>query len=395
MTPLVLSAYTAVSAMGRGVDATRRALRSRRSGLRPCDFADVALDTYIGRVDGIEELPLEGELAPWDCRNNRLARMALSTDGFAAAVAAAAERYGRDRVAVIVGSSTSGILQGEDAYRRRVPPGGPLPADFDYEHTQDMASASRFVRRVLGLAGPAFTVSTACASSAKAFADAHQFITSGLCDAAVVGGVDSLCRTTLHGFASLELLAPGPCRPFDADRGGISIGEAAAFALLEPVGAARSGVALVGYGASADAYHMSSPHPDGLGAVLAIEAALRRAGLAPTEIDYVNFHGTGTRANDAMEDRAVARVLGRRVPGSSTKGWSGHTLGAAGALEAVISAICIEDGFIPAGLGLAAPDPAFETDIPRESRDRRVEHVLSNSFGFGGINCSLVLGRAP
>jgi 3-oxoacyl-[acyl-carrier-protein] synthase I len=394
MTPLALSACTAVSAMGRGLDATRRALRSRRTGLRPCDFADVSLETHIGRVDGLEEMPLPEALTPYDCRNNRLASLALSTDGFASAVAAAAERHGRDRVAVIVGSSTSGILQSEDAYRRRDPATGALPADFDYEHTHDMFSAARFVRRALGLAGPAVTLSTACASSAKAFADAQQFIAAGLCDAAVVGGVDTLCRMTLHGFASLELLSTRPCRPFDADRDGISIGEAAAFALLEPV-AGTEGVALLGCGASSDAYHMSSPHPEGLGAASAMAEALRRAESQPGDIDYVNFHGTGTKANDAMEDKAVARIFGRATPGSSTKGWSGHTLGAAGALEAVISAICIEDGFVPAGLHIDAPDPAFASNVLLENEDRRVDRVISNSFGFGGINCSLVFGRAP
>ena len=399
MPPLVLSAFTVVCAMGRGLAATHDALRRRRSVLRRCDFEDATLDCFIGRVDGVEDESLPQPLAAYDCRNNWLAHMALRTDGFADSVAAAKERYGANRIAVILGTSTSGILQSEEAYRWRDPATGALPADFDYAHTHDLFSLARFVRRALGLTGPASMISTACSSSANSFAEAARYIEAGLCDAAVVGGADSLCRMTLYGFASLELLSPQACRPCAADRNGISIGEAAGFALLErpdrampadPAGA----VALLGYGESSDGYHMSSPHPEGLGAAAAMRAALDKAGLSPDEIDYVNLHGTGTRNNDAMEDKAVAQIFGTATPCSSTKGWSGHALGSAGIVEAVIAALCIRHGFVPGCLGAEAIDPAFTSRVIVENAEQRVRHVVSNSFGFGGSNCALVLGEA-
>jgi len=393
MQPLAISALTVVSAMGRGLHATRESLHARQGGLRPCDFADATLPGWIGRVAGIEAHRLPAEFARFDCRNNRLADLALATDGFADAVGAAASRYGRERIAVVLGTSTSGILASEEAYRERQATTGALPEDFDFEHTHDLFSLARFVRAAIGLGGPALVVSTACASSAKAFVDAHHLIEAGACDAAVVGGVDSLCRMTLYGFSALDLISDLPCRPCDAARDGISIGEAAGFALLERAGAA-SRIALLGYGATSDGYHMSAPHPQGAGAIGAMRAALDRAGLSPGQIDYINLHGTGTKANDAVEDFAVAAVFGGATPCSSTKAWSGHALGSAGILEAVIAAICIEDDLLPGCLNVTEIDPSFRANVLAANRQGRVDRVMSNSFGFGGINCSLVLGRA-
>lgn len=392
MQPVVLTASTIVSAMGRGAAETLASLRERRSGLRACDYEGVGRG-WIGRVDAVEQHALPPALARYECRNNRLADIALATDGFAEAAADAARRYGSDRIAVVIGTSTSGVQATEDAFRSRDPGTGALPAGFDYEHTQDMFSAASFVRAALGLRGPAFTVSTACASSAKCFIDAHHLIESGVCDAAVVGGVDSLCRMTLQGFAALDLISEEPCRPGDAARQGISVGEAAGFALLERPGLAQhaEGIALLGYGATSDGYHMSSPHPEGAGAIGAMRAALSRAGLAPDAIDYINLHGTGTRANDAMEDLAVSEVFGAGTPCSSTKGWSGHTLGACGILEAVIAGLCIRHGFVP-GCLVETVDPTFRANVAVADESRPVRRVLSNSFGFGGINCSLILG---
>ncbi len=395
MQPLVLTASTAVSAAGRGVAAHRDALLSRTSGLVPNDF-DPGIGGWIGRVRGIEAHALLPAMAGFDCRNNRLADMALHTDGFADAVAEACAEYGRDRIALVLGTSTSGITAAEDAYGRR-DGDGPLPA-FDYAHTQDLFSLGAYVRSALGLRGPALVISTACASSARCFMDAAQLIATGVCDAAVVGGADSLCRMTLHGFAALELLSPTPCRPCAAARTGISIGEAAGFALLERVDARRRDgrdtprLALLGAGASSDGYHMSSPHPEGVGAVGAMRQALRRAGLPPQEIDWINLHGTGTRANDAMEDIAVAALFGDAVPCSSTKAWTGHTLGACGIIEAVIAGQCMAEGFVAGCLGIDAPDASFRAQVAVGTLHRPVRAVLSNSFGFGGINCSLVLG---
>jgi 3-oxoacyl-[acyl-carrier-protein] synthase-1 len=250
------------------------------------------------------------------------------------------------------------------------------------------------VRARLGLQGPAATVSNACASSAKVFAQAERLIDADVCDAAVVGGVDSLCLTTLYGFRSLELLSAEPCRPCDERRDGISIGEAGGFALLEKAPSAQGDVALLGYGESSDGYHMSSPHPEGAGALLAMSDALARGGVQPGEVDYVNLHGTGTPANDRAEDAALHKLFGGATPASSTKGWTGHTLGAAGIVEAAISVLCLERGFLPGTLNTGRPDPALRSRIVLESEDRPLAHVLSNSFGFGGNNCSLLFGRA-
>lgn len=396
MRALALSSFTATSALGRGLPATLAALRAGRSGLGPCAFESVTLDTCVGEVAGVDAsaLPpaLSGEFA---CRNNRLAWLGLNQDGFAEAVERAAGRCGRARLGIFLGTSTSGILETELAYRRR-DPAGALPADFRYAGAHNTFSLAAFVRRALRLAGPAVVISSACSSSAKVFASARRAIETGVIDAALVGGVDSLCLTTLYGFHSLQLVARTPCRPFDVARDGISIGEAAAFALLEPAaGSAAGSVLLLGTGESSDAYHMSSPPPDGAGARAAMQAALGDAGLTPADIDYVNFHGTGTASNDAAEARAVAEVLGRQIPGSSTKGATGHTLGAAGALEAVICALALREGLMPGGVNTTQVDPALPVHYLRANRDARLRCVISNSFGFGGTNCSLILGRAP
>ncbi|MBV8398227.1 MAG: beta-ketoacyl-[acyl-carrier-protein] synthase family protein [Acetobacteraceae bacterium] len=390
MRPLFLTSGTVVSAMGRGQAATLDSLRSRRSGLRPCDFADIKTG-YIGRVDSLESHKLPAKLARFDCRNNRLADLALRTDGFERAIDSAHSRYQPERVAVLIGTSTSGVLSSEDAYCHRDPDTGSLPGTYDFEHTHDMFSVARYVRAMLGLRGPAMVVSNACASSARVFADAHHLIESDTCDAAVVGGVDTLCRMTLCGFAALELISPVPCRPCDAERNGLSIGEAAGFALLEREG---DGIALLGYGVSSDGYHMSAPHPEAAGAIAAMSAALQRAGLGPDEIDYINLHGTGTKSNDAAEDRGVTEVFGTGTRCSSTKGWSGHALGAAGILEAMISVVCIRHGLLPGCLNVTAIDPGFRARVMVENETGLVRRVISNSFGFGGSNCSLVLGTA-
>jgi 3-oxoacyl-[acyl-carrier-protein] synthase-1 len=375
--------------------ATLDALRAGRSGLAPCAFETIDLPTAIGEVPGVDDERLPAALAEWDCRNNRLAQLGLKQDGFAEAVRTAIARYGRQRVGVFVGTSTAGILQTELAYRRRDPASGALPADFNYRTTHNTYSVAGFVRAWFDLTGPAVAVSSACSSSAKVFAAARRMIESGLIDAAVVGGVDSLCLTTLYGFNSLELLSSQPARPYDAARDGISIGEAAAFALLErlPAQPGAGDVRLVGIGESSDAYHMSSPHPEGLGARMAMEQALTTAGLAPDAIDYINLHGTATPSNDAAEGKAVAALFGDRVPASSTKGHTGHTLGAAGALEAVVAALALTHDFMPGGVNTTTPDPAIPIDYLLANRTTPVARVLSNSFGFGGTNCSLIFAR--
>lgn len=394
MQTLTISHMCIASAVGLGQEATLAALESGRSGLLPCHFETVSLPTWAGEIEALDNVRLPPELAVYDCRNNKLAEIALRRDGFIDAVHAAVERYGAARIGLFVGTSTSGILQTEQAWRVRDPA---LTTSFHYEQTHNTGSLAAYLRARLGIAGPSFVVSCACASSAKAFGNAARMIAAGLCDAAIVGGADSLCLTTLYGFHSLNLNAPGPCRPFDVSRDGISIGEAAGFVLLERPrpGDRTDDARLLGIGESNDAYHMSSPHPEGAGARLAMERALSSAGLKPADIDYINLHGTATRVGDIAEDAAVFSVFGDAPPRGSTKGHTGHTLGAAGIVEAIISVLAIQNALLPGSPYTETIDPAFRGRYQLASERTRIDRVLSNSFGFGGSNCSLVLGRSP
>jgi len=288
------------------------------------------------------------------------------------------------------------LLKTELAYRRREPETGALPPEFDYARTHNTYSLGDFVRTRLRLEGPAYVVSSACATTAKVFGNAARMIAAGICDAAVVGGADTLCGTTLYGFHSLEVMSDEPCRPFDAERCGISLGEAAGFALLEKPRRKPGDepVLMLGCGESSDAYHMSSPHPEGLGARLAMERALAAAGLVPTAIDYINLHGTATVVGDAAEDHAVFDLFGAAVPCSSTKGYTGHTLGASGIVEAVFSVLSVLEGLRFGSPHTRTVDPSFRSRYQRETVAARVDRVISNSFGFGGANCSLLFGRA-
>jgi len=399
MTPLSLTHFTATSCIGCGLQATLASLQEQRSGLAPCAFETVTLQTYIGEVPGVESVRLPVALKRFECRNNRLALLGIGQDGFLEAVAACVGRWGRRRVGLFLGTSTSGMLDTEVAYRRRDPKTGALPAGFDYAGTHNSYSLAAFVQELLGLEGPSAVVSSACSSSAKVFASARRMIAAGLIDAAVVGGVDSLCLTTLYGFHSLQLVSPNPCKPFDVGRDGISIGEAAAFVLIErpPESLDADAILLLGVGESSDAYHMSSPHPEGRGARTAMLEALACADLSPEDVDYLNLHGTGTLNNDSAEGLAVAAVFGERRPvvaASSTKGATGHTLGAAGALEAVICGLSLEHGLLPGSAHTRNVDPSLGFEYLLANRRQPLVRALSNSFGFGGTNCSLVLGRA-
>jgi 3-oxoacyl-[acyl-carrier-protein] synthase I len=395
MTPLPLTHFTATSCLGAGLSATLQGLEQARTGLAPCHFETVELPTYVGEVAGVDAAQLPGALQRFDCRNNRLALLGLTQDGFDAAVRAAVERFGPRRVGVFLGTSTSGILSTEIAYRHRDPATGALPEEFDYMGTQNSSSVADFVRRLFDLSGPAAAVCTACSSSAKVFAAAQRLIDADQIDAAIVGGVDSLCLTTLYGFHSLQLTSAEPCRPFDVARDGLSIGEAAAFALLERSSGEvhEQAIYLLGAGESSDAYHMSSPHPEGAGARRAMQAALEAAALSAGAVDYINLHGTGTPSNDSAESRAVTALFGTATPCSSTKGATGHALGAAGALEAVICVLALQSNLMPGGLHCRQRDPALEANYLTENRRGPLRRVLSNSFGFGGANCALLFGR--
>jgi 3-oxoacyl-[acyl-carrier-protein] synthase-1 len=267
-----------------------------------------------------------------------------------------------------------------------------MPLDLRRSEVHTPHSLGLFLERVLGTRGPCITTATACSSSAKIFAKAERLIRLGIVDAAILAGVDTLCGSVLFGFNSLELVAPEPCRPFDLRRCGISIGEAAGYALVERDGPA-SAPKLIGWGESSDAHHMSTPHPQGLGARLALEGALARGGLDAGMVDYINLHGTATPKNDEVEGAVIAAAFGEHTRASSTKGWSGHTLGAAGILESVITLLAIEHGFVPGTLNCEQVDPACGPSLALGNEERDVRIALSNSFGFGGSNCTLAFAR--
>ena len=388
MLPLAITAFTATTALGPGLKAQSDGLAASRSGLRRNDFSHAPLDTWIGRVGGLEDMPLPADAAVWECRNNRLAWLALNQDGFADAAREAARRHGSERVAVVMGTSTASIGATEQAYRT-LTEGGAFPQALQRPDVHQPNSLTGFVQAVLRLQGPALTIATACSSSAKVFAAAERLIRLGVVDAAVVGGVDTLCESVLFGFNSLELVSSEPCRPFDVTRGGISIGEAGGFALLERREVSPTAPRLAGYGESSDAHHMSTPHPEGLGAELALRDALARAGLDASEVDYINLHGTASQKNDEVEAALVARSFRAETRASSTKGFTGHTLGAAGIVEATYALLAIRDGFVPGNLNASQPDPACGPQMAWHNERQPVRVALSNSFGFGGNNACL------
>lgn len=389
MTPLAVTAWTATTAVGRGNAALLDALVQGRGGLRPNDFTADPLDTHVGRVAGLESIDWPRAWRNFDCRNNRLAWLGVTADGMDGAVAAASARYGASRVALVLGTSTASIGASEAAYTR-LEAGGLFPPDLRHPELHTPHSTAHFLAEALAIDGPAVTVSTACSSSAKAFAQAERMIRLGLVDAALAGGTDSLCGSVLFGFGSLELLSPQPCRPFDPERNGISLGEAASFALLERDGEARAW--LLGHGESSDAHHMSSPHPQGVGARLALEAALRAARLDPAQVDYLNLHGTASQKNDEVEAGVVAQLFPHSLSASSTKGWTGHTLGTAGIVEAIVCLLAIEHGFRPGTLNSRSIDPAFGPQLRLAGQHAATRVALTQSFGFGGNNCVLAFG---
>lgn len=391
MSPLYLTASTLTTALGRGKQSQLDSLLSGESGLRACDFPDATdLAAWIGTVAGLEQTRLSEALQPFDCRNNRLAALGLAQDDFEQSIKAAIQRYGADRIGVFIGTSTSGIQEAELAYKN-VDEDGELP-DFRYMFTHNNFSLAHYVQQHCQLTGPACSISTACSSSAKVFAQAQRYIQAGFCDAALVGGVDSLCLTTLYGFNALQLIAPQPCRPFDVERNGISIGEAAGFALLESQRPQKPSPVLLGYGESSDAFHISRPHPEGRGAQQAMQQALQKAGLVAADIDYVHLHGTGTMANDATEDLAIEQVFGQQTACSSSKAWTGHTLGAAGIVGALFTALALEHQFAPASLNMQQRDPQLRSNLLAQTQQQAMRYAMTNAFGFGGTNCSLLLG---
>ncbi len=382
--------------IGAGKAAAARALFSGdRSGLAPRDGLVPGRAIHAGAVTSALP-PLPAALRSYDTRNNRLMLAALLE--IAPDIEDAIRRFGRGRVAVVMGTSTSGIAEGEAAFSARLRARA-WPAAFHYRQ-QETGNLSDFAARFLDLRGPVYTIATACSSSAKVFASARRLIRAGFADAAVVGGADTLCKTAAGGFAALEAVSDGRCNPFSVNRTGINVGEAAAAFLLTGDEAL---VRLAGIGESSDAHHVSAPDPEGRGAAAAMRAALDDAGLAPSEIAYVNLHGTGTPLNDSMEGKAVHGLFGSGVSCSSTKAMTGHTLGAAGACEAAFLWLALNpdhnpEGRLPPHLWDGAADPAipplaFAAPGSRLSNPRGRAAMLSNSFAFGGSNVALILSR--
>lgn len=380
-----VTAWSAVNALGASTAQVVAALRRGRPSLS-APPAETPFTSPCGVVPA--DLPaLTGELGELDSRNNRFVQQALLE--LHPALDAARERWGAERIGICVGTSTAAMDEIERAFRTQLESGS-LPAGFDVLRHGSAEGLLRTLRGLTGLRGPAAVVSNACASSGKVFASARRWLGAGVVDAVLVGGADSLCQTTLRGFHALNLLSDEPARPFSAERRGINIGEGAAFALLERRG---EGPRLLGAGESADAHHMSTPDPEGLGARLAMQAALADAQLPADRVDHVNAHGTGTRLNDAMEARAIRAVLGSADPiVVSTKGYVGHTLGAAGATEAVFVLEALCSGWTPASVGAEPVDSELAIDVATEGRDVDLRVALSNSFAFGGSNVSLVFG---
>jgi 3-oxoacyl-[acyl-carrier-protein] synthase-1 len=390
---LEIGSYTASSAAGVGLAEMRESIAARRTGLRRNNLADCDLDTWIGRVEGLESVALPDGLEHLQSRNNQLAWLGLQQDGFLDSVTDLKSCLGADRIGVVIGTSTSSIGRTEEAYRQLLPT-EEMPQAYRQPQVHTLHSPGLFVSTVTGLKGPSMTISTACSSSAKVFATAARWIQNGFVDVVLVGGVDSLCNSILYGFNSLELVSTSQCRPFDRRRDGINIGEACGYAIV-----ARAGVipgarlSLAGYGESSDAYHMAHPHPQGRGAVIAIDRALERAGLTADSIDYVNLHGTATPANDLIESRVLAQRFAKRTMASSSKGWTGHALGAAGILESVITLEAMSTGIIPGTLNCEEMDPKIEFQVITDNVDAEVRYALSNSFGFGGNNATLIFGH--
>jgi len=380
------------NALGEGCEAVR-------AGLLAGDTSGMVLEegwvpgsaVRVGRVaTGLPQLPPGNER--FDCRNNRL--MLLALEQIRDAVARTLERVGPQRVGIVLGTSTSGIYEGEAAIAA-LQRGEALPPGFDYRQ-QEIGTAAPFLAQHLEVSGPAYMISTACTSSAKAIASAARLLRAGLCDAVIAGGVDTLCKLTLNGFAALESTTREISNPLSRNRRGINLGEGAALMLISSEPAA---VELLGYGESSDAHHISAPDPSGRGAESAMRAALAQAALEPKNVDYLNLHATATPKNDEMEAHAVSRVFPLGVPCSGTKPMTGHTLGAAGATEAAFCWLALQgDGRLPPHVWDGEADPALPPLLQTRVGDRFARGTarvcMSNSFAFGGSNACLLLGDA-
>ncbi len=380
--------YQSTSAAGENISSLRKSIDAQQSGLRKNDLPESSLNTWIGRVSKIESI----DLGEWQSRNNALAYLGLQQGTILSNLEELKARYSSARLGVVMGSSTSSIDRTELAYRNLQD--GSLTEEFLQNKVHNPHAPSLFVANATSITGPAITINTACSSSAKVFATGARWLAAGIVDAVLVGGVDTLCLSVLYGFDSLQLLSEQPCRPLDQARNGINLGEAAGYAILVRANESHEdcGLKLMGYGESSDAHHMSHPHPDGLGAKLAMLQALKMAEVSVDQIDYINLHGTASQANDVIEGRLVAELFPNTTQVSSTKALMGHTLGAAGITEALIAADALKRGVIPASTNLENLDEQLDVSVSNQNITRDMNYVMSNSFGFGGNNCCLVFG---
>ncbi|ALM54479.1 3-oxoacyl-ACP synthase [Halomonas huangheensis] len=373
-----------VCPLGDNLDDIAQRLFAGQRGLRHSNAWRPEQPLPLGSVD--TPLPDDSDWpAEHRSRNNRLLaaalqRLAPTLDSWRAANPAA-------RMGVVMGTSTSGISETEHALKYRLAK-GEWPDDFIY-YRHELGAPADFVAWWCGVDGPAYTLSTACTSSARALASASRLIKAGVCDAVIAGGADSLCQLTVSGFSSLDAVSIDPCKPFSAARSGINLGEGAALFLVT---GESGGIQLKGYGETSDAHHISAPRPDGSGAHDAMAAALQMGGVEPSRVDYLNLHGTATRQNDSMEALAVARLFPEGVPCSSTKSLTGHTLGACGALEAAFCWLAMAHGRLPPHLD--TPDPELPSLSYSQGEQREVRRTLSNAFAFGGNNIALLLEKA-
>ena len=388
---LYLNDLGILSATGNKGDETLSRLQSGdRSGLIRTEEYSPGQPFYLGAI--LDELPEIGKkYSHYDCRNNQL--LLAASIQIKTTVDSMIKNYGVDRIGVVIGTSTSGVRNTELALAE-VTRGRPKPQSFHYKQ-QQFAGGADFLAHVLGLKGPAYAISTACSSSGRAFSSAHRLLALGFCDAVIVGGVDSLCRFTVRGFEALESLSAGLCKPFGQHRDGINLAEAVSLFVLSKD---EGPVLLEGIGASSDAYHFSAPDPTGRPVITAMEMALTDARMWPEQIDYINLHGTATPLNDAMESKAIQRVFGDAVAVSSTKGMTGHTLGASAGLELGICWLLLtqrdEQGLLIPNINddlLDGTLPALNYVKPGQTLGRRIKRCQSNSFAFGGNNISIII----
>ena len=349
--------------------------------------------SYFGHIKA--RLPkVPKSLSEYDCRNNQLLLFAYQQ--IQDVVKRLRQQYGSHRIGIVLSTSTAGIKEGEDAYKHYKETGH-YPKDYNYKK-QELGQLALFLAKFSNITGPAYTISTACTSSAKTFISAKRLISSNICDAVIVGGCDSFCQFAINGFDALDSLSTGICQPFSKHRDGINIGEGAALFILSKN---KSTVAFLGYGESSDGYHITAPDPTGIGASIAIKQALANATLSENNIGYVNLHGTATLKNDEMENMAMQQYFPSAPPCSSIKHLIGHTLGAASAQELAACWLLLQAQYNPQKhLPIQAPTARFTKDdklghlnVITDKTSFTQSNFMSNSHAFGGSNVSLIIGQ--